>query len=138
MNHEDQTQGVSLDLNNKSREQSEMASLDLNRLVQDKNVSGDTLAAPTHDVEANATTTKPEAAPLTPPDGGLRAWLQVAGGFFIFFNIWSVFLFHSVNEACQTYTFSGDCLSHMVCLKLSTLQTCFENSLHHPSHGLVQ
>ena len=26
----------------------------------------------------------------TPPDGGWRAWLQVAGGFFVFFNIWYV------------------------------------------------
>ena len=29
-----------------------------------------------------------ESMAVTPPDGGWRAWLQVAGGFFVFFNIW--------------------------------------------------
>ena len=28
------------------------------------------------------------AAPGLPPDGGLRAWLQVVGGFFFVFNTW--------------------------------------------------
>lgn len=31
-----------------------------------------------------------ETIATTPPDGGWRAWLQVAGGFFVFFNIWYV------------------------------------------------
>jgi len=31
-----------------------------------------------------------ETMATTPPDGGWRAWLQVAGGFFVFFNIWYV------------------------------------------------
>ena len=30
------------------------------------------------------------AAYETPPDGGLEAWLQVAGSFFLFFNSWYV------------------------------------------------
>lgn len=29
--------------------------------------------------------------PGLPPDGGLRAWLQVAGCFFLYFNVWYVF-----------------------------------------------
>ena len=26
--------------------------------------------------------------PQTPPNGGTRAWLQVLGGFLVFFNTW--------------------------------------------------
>lgn len=37
---------------------------------------------------------KPEQAPPIPanepPNGGLRAWLQVVGSFFLFFNTWYV------------------------------------------------
>ncbi|KAL2841045.1 MFS general substrate transporter [Aspergillus pseudoustus] len=32
----------------------------------------------------------PVEKPAPPPDGGLRAWLQVAGAFFLFFNSWGV------------------------------------------------
>jgi len=82
--------GVSLDLANMSanmsRQQSEMVSLDLNRLIEDKKTSDTTLVPPVPDVEA-VDPSKTET-PNTPPDGGFRAWLQVAGGFFIFFNIW--------------------------------------------------
>lgn len=31
---------------------------------------------------------KPVDAPPPPPDGGLSAWLQVVGAFFLFFNSW--------------------------------------------------
>jgi len=82
--------GVSLDLANMSanmsREQSEMVSLDMNRLMEDKKTSDTTLVPSGQDVEANPSG-KMET-PDVPPDGGFRAWLQVAGGFFIFFNIW--------------------------------------------------
>lgn len=74
---------------NMSREQSEMVSLDMDRLMkeEDKKTSDTTLVPSGQDVEADKNGT-----PDAPPDGGFRAWLQVAGGFFIFFNIWSVFL----------------------------------------------
>lgn len=32
--------------------------------------------------------TENELTPPPPPDGGLVAWLQVAGAFFLFFNSW--------------------------------------------------
>jgi hypothetical protein len=35
-------------------------------------------------------TPKEPTTPLPPPNGGLTAWLQVAGAFFLFFNCWSV------------------------------------------------
>lgn len=35
------------------------------------------------------TTTSGSGLP-TPPNGGLTAWLQVLGGFFVYFNTWSV------------------------------------------------
>jgi hypothetical protein len=31
---------------------------------------------------------KPVDIPSQPPDGGLTAWLQVVGAFFLFFNSW--------------------------------------------------
>ncbi|KAL5335189.1 hypothetical protein BJX70DRAFT_375748 [Aspergillus crustosus] len=31
-----------------------------------------------------------KSAPPPPPDGGLTAWLQVAGAFFLFFNSWGI------------------------------------------------
>lgn len=38
------------------------------------------------DAEATPST----SSPPPPPDGGLFAWLQVAGAFFLFFNSWCV------------------------------------------------
>jgi hypothetical protein len=35
-------------------------------------------------------TPKAPATPPPPPNGGLVAWLQVAGAFILFFNCWSV------------------------------------------------
>lgn len=32
----------------------------------------------------------PSSEMPTPPNGGLAAWLQVLGGFFVYFNTWSV------------------------------------------------
>jgi len=32
----------------------------------------------------------PPGPPFSVPDGGLRAWLQVLGGFMLFFNTWYV------------------------------------------------
>ena len=34
------------------------------------------------------TPSKPADTPPPPPDGGLTAWLQVVGAFFLFFNSW--------------------------------------------------
>lgn len=34
------------------------------------------------------TTAKSEDDPGPPPNGGFKAWLQVAGSFFLFFNCW--------------------------------------------------
>lgn len=33
---------------------------------------------------------KPAEGPSPPPDGGLDAWLQVVGGFCLFFNTWGI------------------------------------------------
>ncbi|KAK9366803.1 major facilitator superfamily domain-containing protein [Lipomyces kononenkoae] len=44
------------------------------------------------------------AGPLPPPNGGLTAWLQVAGGFVIFFNTWGLINTFAV---FQTYYESG-------------------------------
>ena len=41
-----------------------------------------------HKKDAHAVSTTP--APEPPPNGGLTAWLQVAGSFFLFFNTWFV------------------------------------------------
>jgi len=42
--------------------------------------------------ETSVTNDTPEAPvkPEGPPDGGLRAWSQVAGAFILFFNTWYV------------------------------------------------
>lgn len=50
-----------------------------------------TAEGPVHDagvvpVQEKANTTGYDA----PPDGGLKAWLQVAGSFFLYFNTWYV------------------------------------------------
>lgn len=44
----------------------------------------------TTDAEAGLQLQKPPAGPPggPPPNGGLTAWLQVLGGFFLFFNTW--------------------------------------------------
>ena len=44
------------------------------------------------------------AEPPAPPNGGLTAWLQVAGGFMIFFNTWRLINTFAV---FQTYYESG-------------------------------
>jgi hypothetical protein len=42
-------------------------------------------------VEKDATPTPPPAAgPSPPPNGGLQAWMQVLGGFMLFFNTWGI------------------------------------------------
>lgn len=40
--------------------------------------------------EVENQTPKEPTTPPPPPNGGLTAWLQVAGAFFLFFNCWSV------------------------------------------------
>ena len=55
----------------------------------------------------NPDTPKPEvhpAGPPPPPNGGLTAWLQVAGAFMIFFNTWGLINTFAV---FQTYYESG-------------------------------
>lgn len=44
----------------------------------------------TKDAEAGIQQQKPPSGPPggPPPNGGLTAWLQVLGGFFLFFNTW--------------------------------------------------
>lgn len=44
----------------------------------------------TTDAEAGLAQQKPPSGPPggPPPNGGLTAWLQVLGGFFLFFNTW--------------------------------------------------
>lgn len=57
-----------------------------------------TLVPPVQDVEVTADEHVKVAGPA-PPNGGWRAWLQVAGGFFVFFNIWGLPLAFGVFEA---------------------------------------
>ncbi|KUJ08680.1 MFS general substrate transporter [Mollisia scopiformis] len=47
---------------------------------------------------------KPAAGPPPPPDGGVQAWLQVVGGFMLFFNTWGLLNTFGV---FQTYYESG-------------------------------
>lgn len=42
------------------------------------------------DQESTQSPRPPPKVPDAPPNGGLVAWLQVLGGFFIFFNSWFV------------------------------------------------
>ena len=44
------------------------------------------------------------AATWDPPDGGVRAWLQVLGSFLIFFNIWSSEEIFTVNKRSLVLT----------------------------------
>jgi hypothetical protein len=47
---------------------------------------------PSHEKDVSETeeqaVSEPEDVPPPPPDGGLTAWLQVLGSFFLFFNSW--------------------------------------------------
>lgn len=55
----------------------------------------------TAEAEAGLSQPKPPAGPPEgpPPNGGLTAWLQVLGGFFLFFNTWVRISFrHFVDE----------------------------------------
>jgi hypothetical protein len=58
------------------------------------------------DASAITVSTTPTYEP--PPNGGLTAWLQVVGSFFLFFNTWSV-RFHLCRlchqSSCQVYSF---------------------------------
>ncbi|PWY82720.1 MFS monocarboxylate transporter [Aspergillus eucalypticola CBS 122712] len=42
------------------------------------------------EAEKQTTIERMDTVPLPPPDGGLTAWLQVAGAFFLFFNSWGI------------------------------------------------
>jgi hypothetical protein len=55
----------------------------------------------TLDAEAGLQPQKPPGGPPggPPPNGGLTAWLQVLGGFFLFFNTW-VSMFGSLHSWC--------------------------------------
>jgi hypothetical protein len=47
------------------------------------------------DAEANIPQQKPAGGPPggPPPNGGTKAWLQVLGGFFLFFNTWVCYVY---------------------------------------------
>lgn len=45
-------------------------------------------AAESDESESEKQTADQPAVPPPPPNGGLTAWLQVAGAFFLFFNSW--------------------------------------------------
>ncbi|KAL1588109.1 hypothetical protein WHR41_03315 [Cladosporium halotolerans] len=61
----------------------------------------------TAEAEAGLSQPKPPAGPPggPPPNGGLTAWLQVLGGFFLFFNTWGILNTFGV---FQTYYESGE------------------------------
>lgn len=48
----------------------------------------DPLALPSLIIPLNGTIGKKASVDGPPPDGGLQAWLQVLGSFFLFFNSW--------------------------------------------------
>lgn len=60
--------------------------------------------APVLESDGSEVENQPPKEPATPPpspNGGLTAWLQVAGAFFLFFNCWSVtrpFIIHIMNQ----------------------------------------
>ncbi|KAE8404101.1 major facilitator superfamily domain-containing protein [Aspergillus pseudonomiae] len=59
----------------------------------------DTMEKPGPIKEVNSHTPEQNTAYTMPPNGGLRAWLQVAGSFFLFFNSW--YRSHVVPTALQ-------------------------------------
>ncbi|KAI0469980.1 major facilitator superfamily domain-containing protein [Xylariaceae sp. FL0804] len=64
---------------------------------------------------ANEAAKPPAADPNAPPDGGLTAWLQVLGGFMIFFNTWGLLntfgVFQTYYESGQLFTASSSNIS---------------------------
>jgi hypothetical protein len=54
------------------------------------NASPQVIVANSDGSEVENQTPKEPATPPPPPNGGLTAWLQVAGAFFLFFNCWLV------------------------------------------------
>jgi hypothetical protein len=67
--------------------QAQAVSVELLKQGDTKTESSSTLVPPVHDVEQRVEEPVKVLGP-GPPNGGWRAWLQVAGGFFVFFNIW--------------------------------------------------
>ena len=61
------------------------------------NQSGNDVVAPAPIAEEKAAPTN-DAGPGPPPDGGLQAWLQVAGSWMLFFNTWGLLKY--VTLAC--------------------------------------
>lgn len=54
-------------------------------------------ASPSSGEKADAAPAPPpqNAGPSPPPNGGLAAWLQVLGGFMLFFNTWGILKYAS-------------------------------------------
>lgn len=78
-------------------------------MEQDKEQIPDSDASDDQDVPAataspSEETSKPISAPPSPPDGGLQAWLHVAGSFMLYFNTWGILNAFGVY---QTYYASG-------------------------------
>ncbi|KAK9427504.1 major facilitator superfamily domain-containing protein [Lipomyces doorenjongii] len=75
-------------------------------------------------------THKPEvvkpAGPPPPPNGGLTAWLQVAGGFMIFFNTWGLIntfaVFQTYYESSALFTESSSNISWIGSIQCFLLQ----------------
>ncbi|TVY85262.1 Aspyridones efflux protein apdF [Lachnellula suecica] len=61
--------------------------------------------SPSQSLDQEHATTKPPAGPTPAPNGGLLAWMHVAGCFMLFFNTWGILNAFGVY---QTYYESGD------------------------------
>lgn len=75
--------------------------------------SPSTLFKPAHksDMDAEVPLDKPKAdqpAPTPPPNGGLAAWLQVLGAFFLLFNTWGLSNTFGIFQAEYSTSFLSD------------------------------
>jgi hypothetical protein len=56
--------------------------------IEEKDTLGDGVAPSTGSENIVAAPLPEPVVSSVPPDGGINAWLQVAGSFFLFFNTW--------------------------------------------------
>ena len=72
----------------KQRSPQEASTLHLDDESSSNEASSDPLALPSLVIPLDGIAAEKSSFEEPPPDGGLEAWLQVLGSFFLFFNSW--------------------------------------------------